>query len=149
MLRPALTVVALLVAAATTSCGRDKASSPADAVRAYNSAVADGDGERACDRLAPEAQEELQQSTQGQARSSCKDVIDLLADFYDDATKERLRNAKVAASEQGDRASARFTSPVGLGGPDRAQTYGLRKFDDDWKITSLGLASSEPGIGTP
>jgi len=149
MLRPALTIAALLVAAATTACGRgDKASSPADAVRDYNSAVADGDGERACDRLTPEAQEELQQSTQGQARGSCEHVIGLLSAFYDDATKERLRDAKVAGSEQGDRGSARFTSP-GLGGPGGEQAYQLRKVDDDWKIASLGLTAAEPGIGAP
>jgi len=139
---PALTAAALALAATTTTsaCGEDDdASSPADAVRAYNSAVADGDGERACARLDQAAQNELRDSTQGAARGSCQQTVELLAAFYDDATKERLRDAEVAASEQGDRGSARFTSPVGSGGPERQQTYELRRIDGDWKMTSLGL----------
>ena len=153
MTRPALTVttttLGLVFAIAPIACGGDDAASPADAVRAYNTAVADGDGDRACELLDDSAQRELQDSTQGSARGSCKQVIELVAAFNDDATKERLRDAKVAGSEQGDRGSARFTSPVGFGGPDRAQTYELRKIDGEWKITSLGLTLDESGTGAP
>jgi len=150
MRRPALTAAALVLATAPSACGGDDgAASPADAVRSYNNAVADGDGERACNQLDSAAQQELRDSTQGAARGSCKQVIELVAAFYDDATKERLRDAKVAGSEQGDRGSARFTSPVGFGGPEREQTYELRKVDGEWKITSLGLTLGEPGIGAP
>jgi hypothetical protein len=150
MVRPALTVAALALAATPSACGGDDgASSPADAVRTYNNAVADGDGERACEQLDPAAQEELQQSTQGAARGSCKQVIELIAAFYDDATKDKLRDAKIAASEQGDRGSARFSSPGGLGGPDAQQTYQLRRVEGDWKITSLGLDAPDPGTGAP
>lgn len=153
MTRPGLTVTAtalgLVVAIAPLACGGDDAASPADAVRAYNTAVADGDGERACDLLDDSAQRELRDSTQGQARGSCKQIIELAAAFNDDATKERLRDAKVAGSEQGDRGSARFTSPAGFGGPDQAQTYELRKVDGEWKITSLGLSLDGSGTGAP
>jgi hypothetical protein len=149
MRRPVLTACALALAAALSGCGDDGASSPAGAVRAYNSAVADGDGERACAQLDESAQKELQDSTQGAARGSCKQVVELLSAFYDDATKQRLRDAEVAASQQGDRGSARFTSPVGSGGPDQEQTFELRRIDGDWKITSLGLTAGEPGFGAP
>jgi hypothetical protein len=150
MLRPALTVAALALAATSTACGGDDpASTPAGAVRAYNDAVAAGDGDKACSHLDPPAQKELQRSTQGAARGSCKQVIDLLAAFYDDATKDRLKNAKVAAAEQGDSARARFTSPVAFGGPDRAQTYELKRHGDEWKITELGLTSVDPGTVGP
>ena len=132
-----------------TACGKDdRASSPAGAVRAYNDAVADGDGERACGYLDPAAQEELRQSTQGDARKSCPDVIDLLAAFYDDTTKNELRKSEVAASQQGDSAAARLTAPDGFGGPGRSQTIQLRREGDSWKITSLGLAI-EPAPGAP
>src|SRR3954451_2122988 len=144
MRRPVMTACALALAAAPSACG-DGASSPADAVRAYNNALADGNGDKACAQLDPAAQKELQDSTQGAARGSCKKVIELIAAFYDDATKDRLRAAKVAASEQGDRGSARFSSPTGLGGPDRAQTYQLRRIKGEWKITSLGLRESDLG----
>ena len=145
-----LTVAALALAASPTACGGDdSASSPADAVHAYNTAVADGDGDRACDRLDDAAQKELQESTQGAARGSCKQVIELLSAFLDDATKDRLRHAKIAASEQGGRGRARFNSPTGLGGPEQAQTYDLRRIDGDWKITSLGLSGPDPGTGAP
>jgi hypothetical protein len=144
-----MTAFALALAAVPSACGDDSASSPADAVRAYNSALADGDGEKACGYLDNAAQKELQESTQGAARGSCQKVIELIAAFYDDATKERLKEAKVAASEQGDRGSARFNSPTGLGGPDRAQTYELRRTDGKWKITSLGLSAPEPGSQVP
>ena len=118
-------------------------------MRAYNDAVAGGDGEKACNQLDPAAQKELQRSTQGAARGSCPQVIDLLSAFYDDATKDRLREAKVAASQTGAAARARFTSPVAFGGPDRAQTYELRREGDSWKITSLGLTDIDPGTQGP
>ena len=137
--RQLITLLAITVLP-MAACGNDgDTSSPAGTVRAYNDAVADGDGERACGYLDPAAQEELRQSTQGEARGSCEQVIDLLADFNDDATKDRLRDAEVAASEEGDRAAARLASPDGFGGPDRQQTIELRRTDGEWKIVSLGL----------
>ena len=149
MLRPALTVAALALATCA-GCGGDGASTPAGAVRAYNDAVADGNGDKACSQLDPSAQKELQQSTQGQARGSCKQVIDLLSAFYDDATKERLKKADVAAASTGDIARARFKSPVALvGGPEQDQTYELRREGGDWKITSLGLSTADPGTVGP
>jgi len=144
-----MTACALALAAAPAACGDDGASSPADAVRAYNSALADGNGDKACAQLDVAAQKELQESIQGAARGSCKKVIEAIAAFYDDATKDRLRKAKVAASEQGDHGSARFNSPAGLGGPDQAQTYELRREGGKWKITSLGLSGADPGTGAP
>jgi hypothetical protein len=138
--RSAALLLTLALLAAATGCGADQgAGSPADAVRAYNAAIAEGDGERACAQLDPAAQKELQDSTQGAIRSSCKQVIDLLSQFYDDATKQRLRDAKVEAETVGDRATARFLSPVGFGAPDREQTYEMRRVGGDWKIASLGL----------
>src|SRR5215203_4968980 len=147
MSRPALTVLPLALGAALIGCGGDDGgSSPADAVRAFNGAVADGDGDRACAVLDDAAEAELQQSTQGSASSSCKQVIKLLAAFYDDATKDRLRDVKVEAPAEGERATARFTSPAATGGPEREQTYELRRVDGDWKIDSLGLEPAEPGL---
>ncbi len=149
MLRPVITVAAFALAVYAVGCGDDGGASPADSVRAYNDAVADGDGDKACDQLTEAAQEELQQATQGRARGSCKQVIELLAAFYDDATKEKLRDAKVASSAQGDRGSARFSAPSGLGGPPREQTYELEREGEEWKITSLGLSGPDPGIPSP
>jgi hypothetical protein len=128
--------------------GGDGASSPGDAVRVYNAAVADADGERACSQLDGDAQRELQQSTQGAIRGSCRQVIETLSAFYDEATKERLRDAKVQAEPQGDRATATFTSPVAFGGPDREQAYELRKVGGDWKIASLGITADD-GLSGP
>lgn len=144
MRRPALTLLAVALLATGPGCGGDGADSPADAVRTYNEAVAEGDGERACAQLDPAAQEELRQSTQGEARGSCEETIELLSDFYDDATKDRLRKAKVVATAEGDRATARLTLPTGLGGPDQRQAYELRRVDGDWKIESLGLTPEPP-----
>jgi hypothetical protein len=149
MTRLVLTACAVALAATVIACGDDGASSPADAVRAYNTAIADGDGERACAQLDQSAQNELRDSTQGAARGSCKQVVELLAAFYDDATKDSLRDAEVAASEQGDRGRARITSPVASGGPSQAQTFELRRIDGEWKITSLGLDPGESGLGGP
>ena len=137
----------LLTAAALVAAGcggDDETSSPAGAVRAYNDAVADGDGERACGILDEAAQEELRQATQGDARGSCQQIIDLLSAFYDDATKDRLRDAEVEAATEGDRAAARLRSPAGFGGPDREQTIELRRVDGEWKIVSLGLRIETP-----
>lgn len=138
-------IILLTTAALTAACGGDsEAGSPGDAVRAYNDAVADGDGERACGHLDPAAQEELRLSTQGEARGSCEQTIEVLSDFYDDATKERLRDSRVTAAAEGDRAAARLASPAGLGGPDREQTLELRRTDGEWKIVSLGLTVEPP-----
>ena len=137
--RQLIMLLAITVLPMAACGGDDETSTPAGTVRAYNDAVADGDGERACGYLDPAAQEELRQSTQGEARRSCKEVIDLLADFNDEATKDRLRDAEVSASEEGDRAAARLESPDGFGGPDRRQTIELRRTDGEWKIVSLGL----------
>jgi hypothetical protein len=145
MRRRQLTILLSIVALTTAACGGDdEASTPAGAVRAYNDAVADGDGERACGYLDPAAQEELRQSTQGDARGSCQQMIELLAAFYDDATKDRLRDAEVTASSEGDRAAARVRGPAGFGGPDREQTLELRRVDDEWRIVSLGLTVEPP-----
>jgi hypothetical protein len=139
-----LPVVALLLTVA--GCGADSsASSPGDAVRAYNAAVADGNGKRACERLDSAAQDELRESTQGAIRGSCRQVIETLAAFYDDATKKRLRDTKkVDTQTDGDSASATFTSPVAVGGPDGKVTYELARVDGDWKITSLGIVAAGP-----
>jgi hypothetical protein len=150
MLRPPLTAAALAAALAIAGCGGDDVySTPVKSVSAYNDAVAGGDGDKACSHLDPAAQQELRDSTQGSARGSCKQVIDLLAAFYDDATKDRLRAAKVSSSQHGDSALARFNSPVPFGGPERPTTYELRKIGGKWKITSLGLASSNQGDLSP
>jgi hypothetical protein len=134
--------VALLLTAA--GCGAGGSGSPADAVRSYNTALADADGERACEQLDKDAQQELQESAQGPIRDSCRKVVEALAAFYDDATKDKLRAAQVKAQHHGDRATARFVVPVAFGGPDREQAYELRKVDGDWKIVSLGLAQEGP-----
>ena len=136
-----LPAVALVLTVA--GCGNGgSASSPADAVRSYNAAVADGDGERACARLDSAAQDELRESTQGAIRGSCRQVIETLAAFYDDATKQRLRETKVDTHTDDDSATATFASPVALGGPDGRATYELEQVDGDWKITSLGIAAA-------
>ena len=140
------TVPAVAIVLSVSACGDDTGSgSPADAVRSYNAAIADGDGGRACDHLVESAQKELQDSAQGAIRGSCAKVVEALAAFYDEATKERLRDAKVQAEPEGDRATATFKAPAALGGPDRAQSYEMRRVDGDWKIASLGL-SPDPVI---
>ena len=131
---------AVALVLSVSGCGDDgSAGSPADAVRAYNAAVADGDGGRACDQLDETAQDELRDSAQGSIRGSCATVVEALAAFYDETTKERLRDAKVKAEAQGDRATATVSAPAALGGPAREQSYELRRVDGDWKIDSLGL----------
>ena len=134
------TVPAVALAVALAACGDGGTSeSPGDAVRDYNVAIAEGDGERACDRLEKTAQEELQQSSQGSIRGSCAKVVETLSGFYDEATKEALGKVNVQTEVQGDRATATFISPGALGGRQREQSYELRRVDGDWKIASLGI----------
>jgi hypothetical protein len=134
-----LPAFALLLTVA--GCGGDgSGGSPGDAVRSYNAAVADGDGGRACARLDTAAQDELRNSTQGAIRGSCRQVIETLAAFYDDATKQRLRQTKVESRSHDDTATATFASPVAL--PAGRATYELRRVDGEWKITSLGIAAA-------
>jgi hypothetical protein len=140
MMRCVMPAVALLVTA--VGCGgASSASSPTDAVRSFNSAVADGDGARACDLLDGAARRELQDSTQGAIRGSCRQVIEALAAFYDDATKDRLRDAEVQSQPDGDRATATFASAVT---PGRRESYSLRRTGGSWRIASLGIGTAGP-----
>ena len=149
MVRYALVPIAVLLAGALAGCGGDGgADSPADAVRVYNRAIADGDGARACMQLDDQAQRELQGSVQGSARGSCKQVIELLSAFYDEATKDKLKEVEVKTIPEGDRATVNFNAPSGFGGADRPQAYELRKVGDEWKIASLGI-SLDPGASGP
>jgi hypothetical protein len=130
---------ALLGALGACGSGDKPAGSPGDTVRTYNAAIADGKSQRACAQLDATAQKELQDAVQGAARASCKDVIGLLAGFYDQATKDRLRAAKVEVKTTGGRASATFPSPTALGGPQGRQTYELKREGGRWKIDRLNL----------
>jgi hypothetical protein len=140
MVRCVMPAVALVLTAAGCG-GAASASSPTDAVRSYNSAVADGDGARACGLLDGAARKELQDSTQGAIRGSCRQVIEALAAFYDDATKQRLRDAQVDSHSDGDRGTATFASPVT---PGQRESYQLQRVDGGWKIASLGIGTTGP-----
>jgi hypothetical protein len=135
--------VAVLIAASLVACGSgddEAAGKPADVVRAYHDAIAGGDGKGACRQLTPGAQKQLQDSTQGAARASCDQVIELLSAFYDGSAKKALRAAKVTVTEDGDTATASFSAPLGLGGPPQQQSYDLTRTDGTWKIEKLQLA---------
>jgi hypothetical protein len=140
-MRSPIACLLLVITAAVAGCGSGEksSSSPADAVRVYHAAIADGDAGKACDQLSDQAQKQLRDSTQGAARGSCEQVIELVVAFYDRTTKEALRKAKVTVKEKGDSATASFQAPVGLGGPPQTQTYELSRQGGEWKINQLGL----------
>jgi hypothetical protein len=135
--------VAVLITAVLAGCGSGSeggSTKPADVVTRYHAAIAEGDGSAACAQLSAAAQKQLQESTQGAARGSCTQVIELLSAFYDGAAKKALKVAKVTVIEDGDAATASFSAPLGIGGPPQQQSYDLKRTGGKWKIEKLQLA---------
>ncbi len=142
-MRAFVATVGVLLTAVAVGCGSGEdgaGKSPADVVTAYHTAIAAGDAKSACGQLSDAAQKQLRDSTQGAARGSCEQVIELISAFYDGSAKKALKEAKIAITEDGDAATATFQAPLGLGGPPTSQSYDLVRSDGNWKIEKLQLA---------
>lgn len=99
------------------------------AIDEFAEAVADGDGDAACERLTEDAQEEI---AQGQ---DCEDVIEFVSGALDDEDKDELRDIEPEDVEvDGDTATATIPEVV-EGGEDEIE---LVREDGDWLISDPG-----------
>jgi ketosteroid isomerase-like protein len=104
-------------------------------VEALYAAIADGDAEKVCDQLSPDAQEELEKGGLGTKGQSCTDSFQ---GFLDEAEKAGGLNltlkAKVSAVKvDGDDAVATVTFGKGRDGE-----IPLSKVDGEWKLDAAG-----------
>lgn len=102
-------------------------------MKTYLEALADGDGEKACDQLTGEAKRAVLDEISGQlpefGAASCEDALDTLAENLGEDEKSALRDAEIEVKVDGDTATARPAK-----GTDDAE---LRKIDGKWLISRI------------
>lgn len=124
-------VLPLVVAAfAFVGCGNSPADEAAQPVETYFDALADGDGERACDQLAGEAQRELVVSAAEELPelgvTTCAETVEAVSGIIGPDEESRLRNAEMRVEVNGDTATVTPES-----GTDSAD---VAKVDGRWLI---------------
>jgi hypothetical protein len=119
--------LAALSLAAFAGCG-PFGSGPEDAVKDFSEAVADGDGEKACDLVTDEyAEQEF-------GGDECEEQVEQFGEQASDEDKDKLRDVEVSdVEEDGDKATAK----VKIEGEDEDEVE-LEKVDGDWKISGEG-----------
>lgn len=125
------TLLAVLAAAFTfAGCGNSTADDAAQPVKTYFDALADGDGERACDQLAGEAQRELVVSAVEQVPelniTTCAETVEAVSGMIGPDEESRLRDAEMRVEVDGDTATV---TPEG--GTDSAE---VAQIDGRWLI---------------
>ena len=121
---------AVLIACAAGGCGGSDEEQAAEPVKTYLTALADSDGDTACDQLTGGARREL---ATGLAETlpeagllTCAGAVELLGDLLGIEEAEALREADIDVTVDGERASA-----IPIGGTD---TIRLVKTADGWLI---------------
>ncbi len=135
-------VVVALVASTVAACGGGSnstsshdVSSPAAAVKTYQSAIANGDGPGACSVLSPAVQKQALSAASGAGvrASNCTSLFSQIAKRLSPTQRARLRNTKVSSVViHGD------TATVQVSGGSQAK---LTKSGGKWLISG-GLAGS-------
>jgi hypothetical protein len=133
-------VCALAAVALLGGCGGSDeggAGEPADAISAYLTAVADNEGQRACDLLTVKARAQI---VEVGGNSDCPALVDTFHTFLG-ADAERLKGAEVKdVSIDGDMARA----SVELEG--QTAEVELKRVGDEWRIDTFGFAGSLLGV---
>src|SRR4051812_40478551 len=89
--RPFLAAVLLLLVLVIVGCG-SKEGQVRDAVESYLSALADGDGEKACEQLNGETKRQIADAT---GESTCADAVARLGKDLGSDEKSKLKDAEV------------------------------------------------------
>lgn len=131
------TVLAMVIG----GCGGDDADSAKKPVEVYFSALADGDGEKACEQISGEAQREMVGQLSGlvpeAGAATCPDAVEALAGNLGLDEKALLEDAAFKVTLDGDRATV---APDG--GTEAAD---VEKIDGRWLITGGLTGSGETG----
>jgi Domain of unknown function (DUF4878) len=114
--------------AAFAGCGPFGGNSPEDAIKDFSEAVADGDGEKACDLVTDDYKEEEF------GGDECEEQVEAFGDEASDEDKDKLRDVEVSdVEEDGDKATAKVKTE----GEDEDEVE-LEKVDGDWKLSGEG-----------
>jgi SnoaL-like domain len=115
-------------ALAGAGCGESDEEQVEDTVKAYMSAVADGDGEEACEQLTERGRREIAEGlTEVTGGEGCAGAFESLHARAGERALRRLRNAEVTSvTVDGDTATLRIE--------DAPHPPKLRKIDGEWKI---------------
>ena len=111
-------------------CGKSDQDQVKDTLRGYIAAVADGNGDEACKKLAPQTKSALTSQT----KVSCKQAVGQLAKTIPkDQRKQAKALDKFDVKVDGEKATATYDKPSG-GGKNTAM---LEKRGGDWLIVTI------------
>ncbi len=148
--------VLALAALAASGCGSDDSGGGGgggdgeaqirDVVTGYASAVADGDGDKACGYLSQAARDRIEQAADTVDASGCPGVIEKVTDTASADDRDKLGALEVTSvTVSGDTATAQ-THVEG----DKTDPAKLVKEDGAWKIDiDTGGASATATVSTP
>jgi hypothetical protein len=134
------TLLALASALALVACGGGSSGGgePEDAIDRYLTALADNQGQTACDLLTVQARAQIVEEA---ANTDCPALVDSFHTFLG-GDAERLKKANVGnVSMSGDEA----TASVELEG--ETVQVDLRRVSGEWRIDTFGFARSLLGVG--
>lgn len=134
-MRKALGVLALLLS--LVACGGDSADSPEQAVERYLAAIADGDGEKACELLTLRVRAEV--SGAAGSRNCPAGVDELRTSLGEDA--QRVKDTDVQLTVENERSAEVDATLAG-----RSVDIDLVKIDDAWRLDTLRLVHRLLGI---
>ena len=140
--RAAAVVVAITVAIGVLACGGGGSSDEdqvKDTIKSYLSAIADGDGAKACDQLSTNGRTEIAQlgAQVGASTIDCEQIVQQLSSVIGSENTDSLKNAQVSSVQiNGNQATATVS------GANVTPT--LINSDDHWLIDS-GLLQGAGG----
>ena len=111
-------------------------------------AVADGDGDKACGYLTPDAQRQAQlQFGFGQlAQADCPTAVKRATAFMAPLDREQIESLEPQNVQvNGGSASATMATSVGTSGQGMSVGLSLQKVGEDWKISGFSDVRGAPG----
>jgi hypothetical protein len=122
--RTTLVLTAGLVLA-VSGCGASEEDEARDAVKAYITAIADGDAKKACDSLTEDSKKRF-----GKARTKCEDAFENFGGSLSREQKDRLKSVDPEVKVQGNSATTTVDAPPFEG------EIRLEKAGDEWKVAT-------------
>ena len=133
MIRPVVAFAVLVLVVPAAGCGNgggDDIEQARDTVRDYVTAIAEGDGDRACGRMSEAAQEQLAGRVAEDAPQSgidtCEEAVERLGEQLDDEDLAPLRDPEIDVTLNRDKATASVAD-----GPSDVTVI---KVDGEWLI---------------
>jgi Domain of unknown function (DUF4878) len=126
-------VVAAAAAAVAIGCGGNGEDTPEEVTETFFNAVADGDGEEACDLLSDEGLENLPQDPE-----ACEEEVAELSEEERAAIEvEGVEQVTGDTENCGTIEESETEAEVEVTFPDDVECVNLSKIDDEWKINDV------------